>query len=681
MKLQTLCLFLVLFGFAAAAYKTTVNPPSMVSGPITSEHYVNHVVLGQTSGVINSTNYISTEGALVPLTGAYEVFLSCPSSSYVGTVLDCNLTIKNEGGISIEPTSTVWVDNNGSGMPDLADPQESISRMTQPNQSMSIPISLNVPSSNPTGLIPVRVIVQYLGSSQPDSTASTSVQFYGCPTGTALCSDGVCKAGCVAGPAVSGGAGGGGAFGGGKAFGGGGGSPVNTGSGNSSGLGMGSTLTTLGVDTCGIMVCNVSLMRQIMSDGGQTIIINELTNTGDAECVLRDVRFTDAFPAGLPPSDVNFSIPYASLNGSEVSFQFPVIQPNGSRTVQYSFAGQADPSLLNEFNASEVSIRNLSGVCPSQPNEPNGAAQAAGYGKIAIIEYPDSIMLGLNKTVSYQVIVKNIGNGTLHSTQLLISGLPPESFTISPKAVDMTAGENQAYGIVFSAGDEPGQYPFTFIVSSVDDNAEASSTLSIAAPAGQAAENDEWLATLISQCLPYISLIIWVVTILLGLAVLIVVAGKIRAKANEVEPGGLAGALKKLQDRLTLSANNAQSTQPPEPPKEKGRIKVLDYPKKINLELGEKVTMQVILKNEGGDTLQGVRLLISGLPSSAYAIKPTSARIDAGKTSLFTIEFNSNKGPKQHWFKFVVSSEDDTKEMPSVLTIVESSDTAKKRGH
>jgi hypothetical protein len=109
-----------------------------------------------------------------------------------------------------------------------------------------------------------------------------------------------------------------------------------------------------------------------------------------------------------------------------------------------------------------------------------------------------------------------------------------------------------------------------------------------------------------------------------------------------------------------------------------GKIKILDFPENIKIEEGEKVTMQVIVKNMGDAALHEVRLLISGLPSSSYAITPEVESIEAGKNVPFTIEFNGAGGAKQHSFKFILSSSDDTQEALSILTVTEKGGDSKK---
>jgi sporulation protein YlmC with PRC-barrel domain len=109
--------------------------------------------------------------------GPYLVFLACPDSSVVGSNLNCNVIIKDEGEAPTESTSTIWVDTNGNSLLDAGEPQTSFSVETQPLQNVTQAISINVPSTFSIGNFVVRVDTEYLNSVQPHSTASDSVTF------------------------------------------------------------------------------------------------------------------------------------------------------------------------------------------------------------------------------------------------------------------------------------------------------------------------------------------------------------------------------------------------------------------------------------------------------------------------------------------------------------------------
>ncbi len=109
--------------------------------------------------------------------GPYMLVLECPSSSNVGESLNCNVIIRDEGEATTESTTTIWIDTNNNGVYDASEqePKTSFSVMTQPQQNITQAVSLDVPSSHPTGLYVVRASTEYLNSGQPDSTASDSI--------------------------------------------------------------------------------------------------------------------------------------------------------------------------------------------------------------------------------------------------------------------------------------------------------------------------------------------------------------------------------------------------------------------------------------------------------------------------------------------------------------------------
>ena len=110
--------------------------------------------------------------------GPYKVSIDCPSQSCIGQDMTCKITLQDEGESATESTSTVWVDTNNNLIWDVGEPQVSFSKQTLPFDVIIEYVSLNIPSSHPTGLFVVRVITSYAGSSQPDSSASDSVSFY-----------------------------------------------------------------------------------------------------------------------------------------------------------------------------------------------------------------------------------------------------------------------------------------------------------------------------------------------------------------------------------------------------------------------------------------------------------------------------------------------------------------------
>jgi len=117
--------------------------------------------------------------------GPYKVALECPSESNVGSNLNCNVIIRDEGEVPTESTSTVWVDTDNDNVADAGEPQTSFSKQTTPQQNVTQSVSINVPSSHATGLFVVRVDTSYANSAQPNSGASDSVIFTTAPAGEA----------------------------------------------------------------------------------------------------------------------------------------------------------------------------------------------------------------------------------------------------------------------------------------------------------------------------------------------------------------------------------------------------------------------------------------------------------------------------------------------------------------
>ena len=116
--------------------------------------------------------------------GPYKVYLDCPTTSYTGQDLICNVILKDEGEAATESISTVWVDENNNGVLDAGEPQASFSKRTVAFQNVSQPVAINVPSTKINGLYNVRVDTSYVNSDQPDSESSDSVLFSAPPPDT-----------------------------------------------------------------------------------------------------------------------------------------------------------------------------------------------------------------------------------------------------------------------------------------------------------------------------------------------------------------------------------------------------------------------------------------------------------------------------------------------------------------
>jgi len=145
--------------------------------------YTNTIESNPTTGTyiahVNATyNGIEASEAIqfrIATGGPYMVVLACPSSSAVGSSLDCNVIIQDEGEAATESTCNVWVDTNGDETKDPTEPQNGFSKETLPLDNITQPISINVPSTHSTGNYVTWVSCSYANSAQPDSTASDTV--------------------------------------------------------------------------------------------------------------------------------------------------------------------------------------------------------------------------------------------------------------------------------------------------------------------------------------------------------------------------------------------------------------------------------------------------------------------------------------------------------------------------
>ena len=115
--------------------------------------------------------------------GPYKVYLECPATSNIGSELVCNVILLDEGEAPTESTSTVWLDLDNNGVWDVGETQMSFSKQTVPLQNVTQSISLNIPSTYPTGLQMIRLDTSYASSSQPNSGASDTVTFSPAPAG------------------------------------------------------------------------------------------------------------------------------------------------------------------------------------------------------------------------------------------------------------------------------------------------------------------------------------------------------------------------------------------------------------------------------------------------------------------------------------------------------------------
>ncbi|MCK5321427.1 hypothetical protein KAJ38_02510 [Candidatus Pacearchaeota archaeon] len=109
--------------------------------------------------------------------GPYSVTLNCPDSSVVGSNLECNLIIIDEGEAATESTCDIWVDSDGDIVMDATEPQSQYSQQTSPLDNLTRAVSINVPGTHSTGNYVTRASCSYANSAQPPSNASDSVIF------------------------------------------------------------------------------------------------------------------------------------------------------------------------------------------------------------------------------------------------------------------------------------------------------------------------------------------------------------------------------------------------------------------------------------------------------------------------------------------------------------------------
>ena|GEM_PF-6301192 len=144
----------------------------------------------------------------------------------------------------------------------------------------------------------------------------------------------------------------------------------------------------------------------------------------------------------------------------------------------------------------------------------------------------------------------------------------------------------------------------------------------------------------------------------------------VEAPAEKPSAPGSAGISPAEKEITTTTTNITPEEKSEEKVEEKiGRARILDYPGFIELKLNETIAKNIIVKNVGDGTLHNVKLTISGLPSYLYLINPKTVDIEPGETATFTVRFKPSLEEKQYSIKFIVSSDEDRKEEPSVLVI------------
>lgn len=102
---------------------------------------------------------------------------------------------------------------------------------------------------------------------------------------------------------------------------------------------------------------------------------------------------------------------------------------------------------------------------------------------------------------------------------------------------------------------------------------------------------------------------------------------------------------------------------------EKG-LEISEFPKNFELTLSKLPEKLFKIKNTGNGTLHNVSLKISGLPAGSYTIIPKKyGIINSNETETFKITFNKSMKPKDYGIKFIVTSEEGTKQENSVLMV------------
>jgi hypothetical protein len=164
--------------FSKDAYNIWSYAKDIESNPTTGMYSIS--MLASYNGMTSS----KTVQFRIATGGPYKVYLECPTSSYVGRDLICNVILKDEGEAATESISTVWVDENNNGIIDSGEPQAAFSKRTVPFQNVTQPVAINIPSTQINGLYNVRISTSYVNSAQPNSEASDSVLFATPPADT-----------------------------------------------------------------------------------------------------------------------------------------------------------------------------------------------------------------------------------------------------------------------------------------------------------------------------------------------------------------------------------------------------------------------------------------------------------------------------------------------------------------
>ena len=295
------------------------------------------------------------------------------------------------------------------------------------------------------------------------------------------------------------------------------------------------------------LVCNV-----ILQDEGE--VGTESTST-----VWVDTNNNGVLDSGEP--SLSFSKKTTPLQNvtESVSINVPSSHPNGLFLVRVdtSYSGSSQP---NSGASDSVTLQgnsttpitpptggstggSVSGLVTYPINQPTAVE---GSGKIQIVDYPDKIKINTEETKNVSVLIKNIGEGTLHNVKLLISGLPLDSYSVSPKILDLSSKALDTFNLDFGPFQEAKQYIVKFVVSSDEDTKESSFILTVEA---QKTAKEE-----VPSGVKYslYSLILWILLILIIVILMIYGYKKYKKSQEGKRPYASVHRTKKLKKQNSI---------------------------------------------------------------------------------------------------------------------------------
>ena len=144
----------------------------LTSSPRTGTYYAKLEANYSTKRALKTTQFRIATG------GPFSVRLDCPDTAQAGNTLNCVVKIVDEGEVAVESTTTVWVDAIANSAVDATEAQTSFSKRTEPQDTILETATINILTSHLTGVFIVRAKTEYLGSDQPDSTASDTILIF-----------------------------------------------------------------------------------------------------------------------------------------------------------------------------------------------------------------------------------------------------------------------------------------------------------------------------------------------------------------------------------------------------------------------------------------------------------------------------------------------------------------------